>query len=342
MAMHAKIPVRLTAILFSLLVLGANTLAQQEQEGLAAAHSLIQQNRLDEAIAQLKALAESGSRAEGINHELGVAYYRKGEYLEAAKYLKNAWQENADDRDAVQLLGLSYYLSGRPSEAIPPLEKVRSWNPNSNTDAIYILGLCYVLSKNYPRAQETFARLYGVPTESAAAHLVLARILLRQGFDPIAEDEARKALSLSPQLPFAHFTLGEFYVYKSDYSGAAQEFEQELVLNPGNAIALTRLGDVHWHLKRYDDAEKVLQRSIWLDSTASESHVILGKVLFSKGNLELAERTLQRAISIDPNSYTAHYFLGQVYRKMGKREAADQEIKLAAQIQRRQTQNAPR
>lgn len=340
--MSTKIIANLALILFCVCVTSAEGLTIQEDQALADARSLIQQNKLDEAITQLKALSQSGSSVQGINHELGVAYYRKGEYLEAAKYLKDAGHESSEDREAVELLGLSYYLSGRPDEAIPPLERVRSWNPNSNTDAIYILGLCYALSKNYPRALETFARLYGVATDSAAAHLVLARILLRQGFDPVAEEETRKALSLSPELALAHFTLGEFYVYKGDYPKADQEFEKELAINPGNASALTRLGDVRWRMKRYEEAEKILHRSIWLDSTTSEPQVILGKVLFSKGQLEPAERVLQRAIAMDPGNYSAHYFLGQVYRGMGRHEAAEQEMKLAAQIQQRQTQNAPR
>ncbi len=173
---------------------------QQEDESLAAARSLIQNGKNQEAIAQLQVLAARHPGMKGINRELGVAYYREGGYLEASKYLQDAWRENPEDRDAAQLLGLSFYSIGRPIEAIPALEQVRRWYPNANMDAIYTLGLCYALTKNYPKALETFAELYGLPTESAAAHLLLARMLLRQGFDPVAESEARKALSLSPLL----------------------------------------------------------------------------------------------------------------------------------------------
>ncbi len=342
MAIFSKIPLSLALVLLCLLALGFDAVAQQQDEGLAAARSLIQQNKNDEAIAQLKALAARRPGMRGINHELGVAYYRKGEYLEAAKYLAHGWQENPEDRDAAQLLGLSYYFSSKPAEAIPPLERIRSWNPNSHTDAMYILGLCYVSTKNYSQALETFARLYGVAADSAPAHLLLGRILLRQGFDPVAEGEVNKALSLSPQLPLAHFTLGEFHVYKADYAKAVREFETELAINPGYAPALTRLGEVYWRLSRYDDAEKVLQRSIWLDSTASEPHVILGKVLVRKGQLDLAERALQRAVAMDSNSYTAHYFLGQVYRETGRLDEAEREMRIAARIQQQQTQNPPR
>lgn len=325
-----------------LLLLGSDVFARQEEEALAAARSLIQQNKNAEAIAQLKTLAARRPGMKGINHELGVAYYHEGEYLEAAKHLQDALRENPEDRDAAQLLGLAYYSTGRPAEAIPALEKVRDWYPNSTMDAIFVLGLCYVLTKDYFKARETFAQLYGAAVDSAEAYLLLARILLRQGFDPVAEDEVHKALSLSPKLPLAYFTLGELEVYKADYPKAAEEFKRELTVNPGYAPALTRLGDVYWRLGRYDDAVNVLQRSIWLDSTASEPYVIMGKVLVRKGQLALAERNLLHAIAMDPNSYTAHYFLGQLYRQMGRADAAERELQTAERIQQLQGTNTAR
>ena len=324
------------------LSLVANLVAQQEDQALATARSLIQENKYQEAVVQLKGLAASHPGTKGISHELGIAYYYQADYLEGATYLEEALRENSEDRDAAQLLGLSYYFSGKPAQAIPVLEKVRLWHPNENIDAIYVLGLCYVLNRNYPEALETFARLYRLEPDSAASHLMLGRILLRQGFDPIAEKEVRKALALSPRLPLAHFTLGELYGYSGDYRKASDEFQHEMDINPGYAPAFNHLGDAYWRLKRNEDAERVLRDSIWLDSTSGEPYVILGKVFMAKRQLSQAERTLQRAIAMDSDNYTAHYFLGQLYRELGKTAAAERELKTAAHIQQLQAQNAPR
>src|SRR3984893_10409154 len=323
-------------------LLCASLAAQQPEQDLASAHSLLEQDKNAEAITLLQALAARYPKLPGLSHELGVAYYREGDYLDAAKYLQNAWVENPEDRDAAQLLGLSLYSSGKPAEAIAPLEKVRFWHPHENMDAIYILGLCYILSKSYAHARETFAQLYGLDSDSAEAHLLLARMLLRQGFDPVAEEEARQALALNSKLPLAHFTLGEFDIYKADYAAAAMEFQNELAINAGYAPALTHLGDVYWRLGRADDAEKFLQRSIWLDSANSTPYVVLGKVLSKKGKLALAERAWQHAVSLDPGNYMAHYSLGQLYRQQGKTEAAERELKIAARIQQQQGPEARR
>ena len=77
---------------------------------------------------------------------MGAAYYRKGEYIKAIESLKQALVEDPDNdnKEGTQLLGLSYYLSGRPKDAIPYLEKVQTWYPRANVDATYILGQCYI------------------------------------------------------------------------------------------------------------------------------------------------------------------------------------------------------
>lgn len=318
------------------LAVTATGASQHANDGLATARLLIQQGRNEDAITELKRLAASDPKVKGVNHELGVAYYRQGEYLEAAQYLERALQENPNDRDAAQLMGLSYYSVGRPVEAIPALEKVRAWYPNANMDAIYVLGICYALAKRYPEARRTLANLYRVPEDSAAAHLMLASILVRQGFDPVAENEARTALKLASQLPLAHFMLGELCVYKADYACALAEYDAELAINPGYAPALSHLGEVYWRLNRYDESEEALQRAIWLDSTSAEPYVTLGKVYFKKREWLSAEHTLQHAIANDPGNYTAHYFLAQVYKAMEKPEAAEREMGIASRLQQKQ------
>ena len=155
--------------------------------------------------------------------------------MKAIDSLKKATEEDPADNEATQLLGLSYYLSGRPAEAIPLLDKVQTWFPRANVDASYILGICYIQTKNYPQARTAFARMFDVTPDSAAAYLFTARMLLRQEFDPVAEECAQKAVALDPKLPLAHFLLGELYLYKSRIPEAIAEFQKELAINPGHA-----------------------------------------------------------------------------------------------------------
>jgi tetratricopeptide (TPR) repeat protein len=302
----------------------------------STARQLMRAGKLDDAISQLQILQQNNPALKGLDLELGTAYYKKGEYAKAVDSLKKASSADASNSEAVQLLGLSYYLGGHPAEAIPLLEKVQGWYPRANVDASYILGICYIQTKDYPHARAAFAKMFEVPADSAASYLFTARMLLRQEFDPVAEEYAQKAATLDPKLPLVHFLLGELFLYKSRVPEAIDEFKKELAINPAHAATYYKLADAYSRVQKFDDAERLLQRSLWLDATSTGPYILMGKVLEKKGEFELAVRALQRAATMDPNNPTTHHLLGQAYRDMGKKEEAETELKLAEQLQTKQ------
>jgi tetratricopeptide (TPR) repeat protein len=304
-----------------------------KNDTLSQATRLMQQGKSDEALALLESIVAAEPSRRGVTRQIGLANYRKGDYAKAATAFKKALEEDPSDNEAVQLMGLSYYLAGRPADAIAPLEKVQTWFPSANVDASYILGICYVQTKDYPSARKAFATMFGVPGDSAAAYLFAARMLLRQDFAPVAEEYAKKAVELDPKLPRAHMLLGELYLYKSRIPEAVEQFQKELELNPGEAAVYYKLADAYSRLQKYEEAEKLLQRSIWLDATSTGPYILMGKVLEKKGETALAVRALQRAISMDPNNAIPHHLLGQAYRELGRTDDAERELKLAEQLQ---------
>src|SRR5207253_4424295 len=68
---------------------------------------LMDQGKYDEAIAQLQELAAKDPARKGLARELGMAYYKKGDYMKAIDSLKKATEELPADNEATQLLGLS-------------------------------------------------------------------------------------------------------------------------------------------------------------------------------------------------------------------------------------------
>lgn len=321
----------------------APTQQTQQREAAPAAtpfaeiDRLLEKGKYDEAITQLEAMQNQTPPLKGLAHELGVAYYKKNDFPKAIVSLQKALAENPEDDEATQLLGLSLYLGGKPSEAIPYLQKVQSWYPRANVDAAYILGVAYIQTKQYAQAREAFARMFGVPADSAPAYLFCARMLLRLDFGPVAEEYGRKAISLDPKLPMAHYLLGELYLYQSKIDQATSQFEQELALNPGYPNVYYKLADAYTRVQKFDDAERLLQRSIWLDATSTGPFVLLGKVLEKKGEPELAARALQRAVSMDPGNPIPHQLLGQAYRALGQTADAERELKQADELTRNPT-----
>jgi tetratricopeptide (TPR) repeat protein len=293
----------------------------------------LRQGKSDEAVAELQQLSVAQPGLKGLAHELGVTYYKKGDYIRAIESFKKALQQDAHDNESTQLLGISYYLSGRPGDAIPFLEKVQTWYARVNVDASYILGQCYIQTKDYPHAREAFAKMFDLPPDSAASYLLTARMLFRQEFGPIALEYGQKATEIDPKLPLAHFLVGEIHLFQSQIPEAISDFQHELALNPGHAATYYKLADAYSRVPKLDDAERLLQRSIWLDSTATGPYILMGKVLEKKGEPELAIRALQRAATMDPNNAITHHLLGQAYRDLGKNDEAERELKIASQLQ---------
>lgn len=298
----------------------------------AEAHKLIERGQIDEAISQLRVLESNDSHAKGLSLELGTAYYRKSDYSNAIQYLKKAVAEDPADREPKQLLGMSYFASGHPGDAIPLLKAVQDSLPNANADGYYILGTCYVQIKNYDEARKAFGKMFAVPSDSAAAYLFTARMLLRQEFDPVAEEYAQKAVALDPKLPMSHYLLGELDLYRSKLPEAVAEFQKELEINPAHAPTYYKLGDAYLRAQKYDDAQSMLQRSIRLDATSSVPFILMGKVLQKKGDYDLAVLSLKHAVAMEPNNPTSHYLLGQTYRDMGRKEEAAAELQRAQEL----------
>src|SRR5215831_17065182 len=133
-------------------------LAQSAAPTYDQIHHLTEQGKFDDALTALSGIAESDPAAKNLSHELGVVYYRKGDYLSAVSSLQKAIAENPNDGEATQLTGLSLYLAGKPADAIPYLEKVQSWYASASVDASYILGVAYIQTKNYDKARGAFAK----------------------------------------------------------------------------------------------------------------------------------------------------------------------------------------
>jgi tetratricopeptide (TPR) repeat protein len=294
--------------------------------------NLMQQGKVDEALTNLKAVEAQNPATKGLSLELGTAYYKKSDFPHAIEYLKKANAEEPANGEAVQLLGMSYYAGGHPADAIPLLEKVQGWISRANVDGYYILGTCYIQTKNYDQARQAFAKMFDVPGDSAAAYLFTARMLLRQEFDPIAEEYALKAVALDPKLPLAHYLLGELYMYKSRMPEAIAEFKKELAINPAHAATYYKLADAYSRVQKFDEAQQLLQRSIRLDATSSVPFILMGKVLEKKGDYDLAVLSLKHAVVMEPNNATTHHLLGQAYRDMGKKEEAEAELKRAEEL----------
>jgi tetratricopeptide (TPR) repeat protein len=327
--------------LVALLLPGA-ALGQQAQSAksqsvatIEQAESLLGAGEIDAAIRMLNGIPRSEANGTRISHLLGLAYYQKADYPRTVEHLSLAIglvpEDNLQYRQDVQMLGLSHYLLGHIQEAIPYLEKVKSWAPD-NVEMAYTLGISYIQTHSPDKAREAFARMFSVSPGSASAYLINAQMMIRQQFEEFAEKELQKALEIDPKLPQANFLLGEMAIYRANLERGVALLLKEIAINPGFAMAYYMLGEAYTRQLNWDAAIGPLQKSIWLNPFFSGPYIVLGRVYLKKGDPINAESMLRRAIRMDPNNFSGHHLLAQVLQQSNRVEEAKKEFELADRL----------
>jgi len=302
------------------------------QQSLAHAHALLQDGNVAGAMTILQQLEGIQPPVKGLQHELGIAYYRTSKLPEAQQAFAAAIQENPEDKESVQMEGLTLYRMGQPAKAISYLERVREWMPNADADSNYVLGLCYMDARRYDDARGAFAKEFNVDPNSASAYLLLGNMLMRANLPELAAGQAQKALLIDPKLPLAHFMLGEVYLNKSDVANATAEFEQERRLNPGYPATYDRLGDLYTRVGKLEEAQQALTKALSLDTSSTGPFIQMGKVLLHRGDPVTAIMYLRHAEKMDPSNFITHTLLAQAYRKTGHEDESKRETDLASKI----------
>jgi len=296
------------------------------------AQKLLEEAKADEAI---KLLRSANNAEPEISYLLGVAYNLKRDYVQAVQYLSAALKQiphkDAKYRNAIQILGLSHYVLGHPADAIPYLEETSRLLPDS-AEIAYALGSCYIQTRNRDKSREVFARMFKLPSSSAAAYLINAQMMMRQRFEVLAEQELQKALALDPKLPQVNFLLAEIAIYNAQIDRGIALLQKEIEINPTFAMAFYWLGEAYTRKLSWDEAIAPLQKSIWLNPYFSGPYIVLGKVYLKKGDLQNAEGMLRRATEMDPNNFSAHHLLAQVLQRANRTEEARKEFETAEKL----------
>jgi predicted Zn-dependent protease len=311
----------------------SNSTAQEHPISADEAQRMISRGQLSEAEIQLDALARQQPAVPGVERMRGMIHYQRNEFDAANAAFEKALGQDSNDLQAVQMRGVTLYRMGRPSEAIPLLERANSTIASANADGTYVLAAAYLDVHRYNDARMIFAKQYNLPADSAASYLFMGRMLLRRNYPTESEQMTRKALELEPGLPQAHLLLGQLALALYRTPDAIVEFEAERKINPMSGEVYERLGDSYLRASRYEDAQQALNCALLLEPNATGPYILLGQVLLKREDPLTALNYLLRAERVDPGNHYTHLLLGQAYRALGRKEDATREYKFVEKIQ---------
>jgi tetratricopeptide (TPR) repeat protein len=300
---------------------------------LENARSLAARGRLAQAMAVLDPLAAQAPEPAGVERLRGVILYQRDQLAEAAEAFTKASTQDPNDRESIEMHGVTLFRLGRPREAIPLLEQAHAAVESANVEPQYVLGLCYADVERYDDARHAFAAQYGFGGDSAEAYLLAGRLFLRRELRDQATLQANKALAINPTLPLAHELLGEAELARGDVPSAIKELEAERKINPLDGDLYDRLGDAYLRSGQYTEARQALNRAVLLEPSATGPYILLGQTFLKLKQPIQALHYLDRAEKMDPSNYITHNLLGQAYKATGELAEANRQFRMVVELQ---------
>ncbi|MFI5120844.1 MAG: protein kinase [Thermoanaerobaculia bacterium] len=186
------------------------------------------------------------------------------------------------------------------------------------------LGRAYLASYNLTK-DVTFASLAQQGARHASAldpdlpevQVTLGEVLTATGRSGEAITVIRKALDRDPGSVSAILALAGALQQSQDTAGAEQTLLRLVELRPTSWAGFNRLGSLYFLSSRYEKAAGAFRRAIALNPDVARVHFNLGAVLLRLGRFEEARAALDDSIRISPmamaytNLGVAHYLLGR-------------------------------
>ena len=184
-----------------------------------------------------------------------VALYEIGNFEELIKWMKDGLKNFPDDFFLNFLLGLGYHRFDQNKEAVQPLEKALSIEPQ-NIDVISTLALVYDAIGEAAKSDSLHELGLKISPNN---HLLLnnySYTLAERGERlELALEMAKKAIEQEPDNPSYLDTIGWVYFKLGNYE-KAREYISKAVEKGGSPVVVEHLGDVYFKL---GDKEKALE-----------------------------------------------------------------------------------
>lgn len=267
-------------------------------------------NELEEAVKEYQAAIRQDPYSPQLRLSLAVALIKQNKLKEAIPELKRAIKLTASTTaspsesvsiEAHTILALVYSLQGEIDKATSEYEQALRGALAVDPQDVRIhksLGQVYLSQRKLSEAEKTYKFILGLTPSDPEAHFYLGNIYEEQGRRQEAIEEFKAALTFNPDYPDALNSLGYLYAEESiNLEEAEQMIKKALQYESNNGAYVDSLGWVYFKQGRFQEAIQELEKAAQLlpDPVIYEH---LGDVYFKQSNLNKAKENWQRSLEI--------------------------------------------
>jgi Flp pilus assembly protein TadD len=246
---------------------------------------------------------------------------RENKLTEAIAQLRGALRIVPRRASLLGELGEALRLAGRPAEALGPLRLRVRLEPDSGPAQLG-LGLALRELGNHGQAVRALRLATKLRPKMVAPLLPLAQSLLALDRREEAYLVGVKALALAPQDPAVMWFMAPLYHARKHFESAAALVKQLREARSHDAEYWQLAGAVHTALGRHMEARQDYARALTLRPRDSRLVRLVAFAARRSGNYKAAQRHLLAVLKLDPQDYEAIVHLAISEENLGRRAAA--------------------
>jgi tetratricopeptide (TPR) repeat protein len=333
------------------------SLSRRADRTLSKAVSLHLEGKLEGAAGILSRAIESGVRDPALYSALGHIHYEMRDYESAAaiyeqlaaleplhrvahfnlgvcrgnlkrwqtavESFRRAAEADATRADAWLGLGLSLIHSGRPAEAMKPLD----WYLNlfcNDEQALFAKGVALQQTGQLAEAAEHYRRVLARNPRCEEALANLVSVFLEKKDHQAVRRYAEMLAELRPESPVALEALAALAFEDGDYAAAVRYSHSLSQLVPECFENWFNLGMAHHMTGDYEKAAHAYTEAIALKPDSVEAHLNLGAVRQELNDLARARACYEKALEIDPGQPGVLWNLALVLEQQGELDQAEE------------------
>tara|TARA_R110002096_G_scaffold416576_2_gene619440 strand:- start:282979 stop:285336 length:2358 start_codon:yes stop_codon:yes gene_type:complete len=293
---------------------------------LLARVRLLQQNWLgaQQVADVIKQLDENGNIGSEIE---GLALSGQQNYEQSIQSFRNAYSSSGgSNRPLAALIG-AYNRAGQRDEAVKFLETILTEDAD-NYQALILLGQLHMANQEGELAVSAFEKAIVAQPARDAAYMNLISYYYSQGKMDIAMQRTNAALSVIEDNFGLQLMKASILEKDGDFEGAIAVYEQMYAENSGNDVVVNNLASI---MSEYRTDNDSINRALELAVRFRQSSVphfkdTLGWIYYKVGDITAATSILQDVVEQMPQMAIFRYHLGMSYLADDRIEAAIREF----------------